>query len=195
MMNKTNIKKLIYDILIKYHGLFVLLIVIDQVTKIIAMKYLSTPVEIFSWLKLSLSYNTGVAFSMFDDLPQWVSALVSIIATIAIEAYLIVKKPKDKVFVILMTFLSAGALGNGIDRWLTVFKLREGVVDFIYPTFFANFNVADIYVTCTCFILIVYMLFSKENKDDKKIVKAKLPSEIKAEQEAKESMENNNEQH
>ena len=194
-MNKTNIKKLIYDILIKYHGLFVLLIVIDQVTKIIAMKYLSTPVEIFSWLKLSLSYNTGVAFSMFDDLPQWVSALVSIIATIAIEAYLIVKKPKDKVFVILMTFLSAGALGNGIDRWLTVFKLREGVVDFIYPTFFANFNVADIYVTCTCFILIVYMLFSKENKDDKKIVKAKLPSEIKAEQEAKESMENNNEQH
>ena len=185
-MNKTNIKKIIYDVLIKYHGLFVLLIVLDQVSKILAMKHLSTPVEIFSWLKLSLSYNTGVAFSMFDDLPQWVSALVSIIATVAIEAYIIVKKPKDKVFVILLTFLSAGALGNGIDRWLTVFELREGVVDFIYPTFFANFNVADIYVTCTCFVLIVYMLFSKENKDDKKIVKAKLPSEIQAEKESKE---------
>lgn len=193
MMNKSKTKKLIYDVLITYHVLFVLLIIIDQITKIIALNYLKTPIEIFSWFKLSLSINTGVAFSMFDDLPQWVSALVSIIATIAIEAYLIIKKPKDKVFVILLTILSAGALGNGIDRWLAVFNLRDGVVDFIWPTFFANFNFADICVTCSCFAMIIYMLFSKENKNNEKIEKAKLPSEIKTIEKEKAKGKENNE--
>lgn len=178
-MKKNKVLNVIYDIFIKYHLLFVLLIVIDQVSKLIALKYLDDPIIIFSWFRLELSINTGIAFSLFDDLPQSVSAFISIIATIAIEAYIIIKKPKDKILTTLLIILSAGALGNGIDRWLAVFNLREGVVDFIYPTFFANFNVADMYVTCSCFVLIIYLLFSKENKNEV-VEKAKLPSEIAA---------------
>jgi len=50
----------------------------------------------------------------------------------------------------------AGAMGNWIDR------LRQGyVVDFIYfkPIDFPVFNVADIYVTCAAFGLILLLLF------------------------------------
>ena len=42
--------------------------------------------------------------------------------------------------------LVAGSIGNGIDRTLSTFNIFNytGVIDFIYVTFFANFNFADI---------------------------------------------------
>ena len=187
-MNKAKIKTILYDIFIKYQGLFVLLVIIDQVTKLIVMSNMEVneSIKIFSWLYIKFVYNTGVAFSFLKDAPQWISALFSILATIAIEAYIIIKKPQDKIMTILLLCLSAGALGNGIDRWLAVFNLRGGVVDFIWPTFFANFNVADIYVTCSCFAMIIYFLLAKDENKNKKIVKAKLPSEQKQELQFKE---------
>ncbi len=166
-------KKVLYNIFIKYQGLFVLLVLIDQISKLLAIKYLQTPVTIFSWFKLELSVNSGVAFSLFKDAPQIVSAFISIIATIALEYYIIKHKPKDKFMVVMLIILAAGAFGNGIDRWLAVFGRKinvngvyySGVVDFIYPTFFANFNIADSYVTCTCIILLIYFIFSKDDSE------------------------------
>ena len=38
-MNKDKIKKLVLDILFKYQGIVVLLILLDQITKIIALNY------------------------------------------------------------------------------------------------------------------------------------------------------------
>ena len=172
-MNKDKIKKILFDVFIKYQGLVVLLIIIDQISKIIVMNTLeyNTPVKLFSWLNLTFVYNTGVAFSFLKDAPQWITACISIIAAVAIEAYLIIKKPKEKFLTILLLCLVAGAIGNGIDRWLAVFNARGGVVDFIDPTFFANFNVADIYVTCSCIAMVVYFLFSKEERDTTHIKK------------------------
>ena len=172
-MNKDKIKKILFDVFIKYQGLVVLLIIIDQISKIIVMNTLeyNTPVKLFSWLNLTFVYNTGVAFSFLKDAPQWITACISIVAAVAIEAYLIIKKPKEKFLTILLLCLVAGAIGNGIDRWLAVFNARGGVVDFIDPTFFANFNVADIYVTCSCIAMIVYFLFSKEERDTTHIKK------------------------
>ena len=178
-MNKDKIKKILFDVFIKYHVLFILLVVFDQVTKSIVMANMAEheSIKILSWLYIKFEYNTGVAFSFLENAPQWISASFSIIATIAIEAYLIIKKPKDKIFAILLMCLSAGALGNGIDRWLAVFELRKGVVDFIWPTFFANFNVADIYVTCSCFIMMVYFLLSNENKNKQTYKKVEVSNE------------------
>ena len=172
-MNKDKIKKILFDVFIKYQGLVVLLIIIDQISKIIVMNTLeyNTPVKLFSWFNLTFVYNTGVAFSFLKDAPQWITACISIVAAVAIEAYLIIKKPKEKFLTILLLCLVAGAIGNGIDRWLAVFNARGGVVDFIDPTFFANFNVADIYVTCSCIAMIVYFLFSKEERDTTHIKK------------------------
>ena len=111
---------------------------------------------------------------MLDDAPLWTKAMISIVAFIAIEAYLFVKKPEDKIFKTMLLCIAAGALGNGIDRWLAVFPEvtgYEGVVDFIYVSWFANFNVADIYVTVTCFAMLAYMLLT--NDDSKKVKEKK----------------------
>ena len=70
----------------------------------------------------------------------------------------------------MLLIIASGAIGNGIDRCLAVFPKAtgyEGVVDFINVTWFANFNVADIYVTVTCFVLIGY-LFLQDFLNDKK---------------------------
>ena len=58
---------------------------------------------------------------------------------------------------------------------------------FIWPTFFANFNVADIYVTCTCIFMIIYVIFfAKEEKDPHRIKK----SALKENKQAKEDTTN-----
>ena len=167
MNNKKKISQILYDIFFKYQALFFILIILDQITKLIAIKYLQTPIYIFgNWLSLSVTQNSGVAFGGLQNLPQWV-------ATVAIEYYLVIKKPKDKIMVIILVILAAGALGNGIDRWAAVFgrtflvdgEQVSGVVDFIDVSWFANFNVADIYVTLACVAMVVYMIFGKDDSE------------------------------
>ena len=75
-MNKDKVRKILYDIFIKYQGLFVLIVLVDQITKLLAIKYLQDSITIFPWLKLKLQINSGVAFSFMEDAPQWISALI-----------------------------------------------------------------------------------------------------------------------
>ena len=60
----------------------------------------------------------------------------------------------------------AGGLGNLIDR-----LFRSFVVDYIEPLFidFAIFNFADILVTCSAVMLIIWMIYGiyKDAKKDK----------------------------
>jgi len=185
-MNSTKVKKVLYDIFIKYQGLLVILVLIDQLTKIWALNSLDTPIKIFNldWLQFKFIFNEGVAFSMFEDAPLWTKALISLVAFFAIEYYLIFKKNNDKVFNIMLLIIASGAIGNGIDRCLAIFPNAtgyKGVVDFIYVSWFANFNVADIYVTVTCFAMIGYIFLSDYFKEKKE------------KQEKIEKVENNNE--
>lgn len=171
-MDKSKVKKVLFDIFIKYQGLLVLLVIIDQLTKIWALNSLDTPIKIFNldWLQFKFIFNEGVAFSMFEDAPLWSKALISLVAFFGIEYYLIFKKPTDKVMHIMLLLIASGAIGNGIDRCLAVFPSvtgYEGVVDFIYVSWFANFNVADIYVTVTCFAMIGYIFIQDYIKDKK----------------------------
>ena len=63
---------------------------------------------------------------------------------------------------VTLAFLLAGAAGNLIDR-----AFRQSVVDFIYfkPIDFPVFNVADIYVTCSTFALVLLILRFYEDED------------------------------
>ena len=65
-------------------------------------------------------------------------------------------------FNFLLAFLLAGAAGNLIDR-----AFRQSVVDFIYfkPIDFPVFNVADIYVTCSTFVMVILILRYYEDED------------------------------
>jgi signal peptidase II len=62
----------------------------------------------------------------------------------------------------LLSLIAAGAIGNMIDR------IRyDYVVDFIYFVFinFPIFNVADIYVSISTFVLIFILLFYYKEED------------------------------
>ena len=78
------------------------------------------------------------------------------------------KKRKLDVEYICITLIIAGGLGNLIDR---VFK--GYVVDYIEPLFieFAIFNFADILVTCSSIVLVIWLLYDiyRESKREKGI--------------------------
>ena len=118
---------------------------------------------------LSLTYvrNTGAAFSSFEG-QQWLFALIFAVFTVAI-VYEYVKKsmPFTTLERWLIAAIYAGGLGNMIDR------VRLGyVVDMIETTFmeFPVFNVADIFITCGCILMMVHLIFFNKEfwKEEKK---------------------------
>ena len=73
--------------------------------------------------------------------------------------FLYARLPMENKFISLrwiLVFLTAGAIGNFIDR-----IQYQYVIDFIYISLihFPVFNVADIYVTCSVAVLFVLILF------------------------------------
>ena len=143
---------------------------VDQITKYLVVANIPLYADVpFLPGLLQLTYirNTGAAFSSFEG-QQWLFALVFAVFTAAI-LYEYFKKPMPftKLERWCIAAIYAGGLGNMIDR------LRLGyVVDMIETTFieFPVFNVADIFITCGCILLMIHLfLFNKEFwKEEKK---------------------------
>ncbi len=142
----------------------------DQITKYLTVAniplYSDVPF-IPGLLQLTYVRNTGAAFSSFEG-QQWLFALIFAVFTVAV-VYEYIKKsmPFTKFERWLVAAIYAGGLGNMIDR------VRLGyVVDMIETTFieFPVFNVADIFITCGCILLMVHLAFFNKEfwKDEKK---------------------------
>ncbi len=146
--------------------LFVLLVIIDQFTKFMitqSMAYQGIRPIINDFLSFHYVRNTGSAFSMFAD-KSWGITMLSVISGLALLVLMFLSgfvlcKFRSRRLSILLIFLSAGTLGNLIDR-----VRLEYVIDFIRFDFgsytFPIFNVADIYVTCSCILLAICLIFS-----------------------------------
>ena len=143
---------------------------IDQLTKFWVVQGIPLHATVPVWngvFHLTYTQNTGAAFSSFDG-QHWLFALVLLFFI----GFIIWEFPKKKMpFTTLerwlMVSILAGGIGNMIDR------LRLGyVVDMVEVEFinFAVFNVADIFITCGCFLLIAHLiLFNKAFwKEEKK---------------------------
>ena len=145
-------------------------VVLDQITKAITVAKIALFEEIpFLPGLVDLTYvrNNGAAFSSFRGM-QWMFALVFVIFTLLI-LWEYFKKPMgfNKFERICIAAVYGGGLGNMIDR------LRMGyVVDMIETTFmeFPVFNVADIFITCGCVLLLVSLVFFNKEfwKEEKK---------------------------
>lgn len=150
--------------------LFILgmLIGIDQMTKQLAVIHLKNqpaiPIikDIF---ELNYLENRGAAFGMLQN--QKLFFVIIAVVMLCCISYVIVKMPVDRKYTmleILLLLISAGAVGNMIDR------LRMNyVVDFFYFKLinFPIFNVADIYVSVSCILLAVLILFYYKEEDFK----------------------------
>ena len=159
-MKKENIKATIVSFL-----LIIPLIFIDQLTKYFARVYLADgPYDLIPGV-FSFTYhgNTGSIWGIMQGKTTFL-IIVSLVALAALVLFLY-KMPLTKRFLplrIVLLFLTAGAIGNLIDRATT------GVVtDFFYFELinFPIFNVADIYITVSEIILIVLVLFYYQDED------------------------------
>ena len=139
---------------------FVILIIIDQWTKALAVEHLMNQkplVLIPGVFQLHYLENRGAAFGMLQG--QRFFFVVIAILVLAAITYIYFKLPWQKHFHYLRAvgiFVAAGAVGNLIDRVSLGY-----VVDFFYFELinFPIFNVADIYVTCATFVLAFLILF------------------------------------
>ena len=139
---------------------FVILIIIDQWTKALAVEHLMNQkplVLIPGVFQLHYLENRGAAFGMLQG--QRFFFVVIAILVLAAITYIYFKLPWQKHFHYLRAvgiFVAAGAVGNLIDRVSLGY-----VVDFFYCELinFPIFNVADIYVTCATFVLAFLILF------------------------------------
>ena len=136
--------------------LAVLVVIFDQLTKVLIY---GTPAKsiIGNLLWFQSTFNTGVAFSMFENMTI-VFSVVSFVAS-GIFIYFIIsnKVLKYKAEKIAIGAILGGTVGNLIDR-----VFLSGVRDFIYLKFmnFAIFNIADMAVSlgavAFCIIMIIY---------------------------------------
>ncbi len=133
-------------------GLFwcIILVSLDYVTKAMAMVLLSTPYQINSWFRFQLEKNTGIAFSI--AIPQLLLIPLNILIFTLLLVFLIRKTDTTKPLTLsIITFLTAGAFGNLLDR------LNQGyVTDFISVWNFPVFNLADAYITVSVFLLLLF---------------------------------------
>ena len=118
-------------------------------------------------IRLTYIRNTGAAFSALEG-QQWLFALIFIgLTVLLLWEYRKKTMPFSKFDRWCIAAIYGGGLGNMIDR------VRFGyVVDMLETEFmeFPVFNVADIFITCGCILLMISLaLFNKEFwKDEKK---------------------------
>lgn len=128
--------------------LIVALVAADWLTKLWITNSLAineTWALIDGWLYFVHRQNTGVAFSLFADLPQaWRVPLLSGVGVVGILLFgRIVGSTPDRVTRIAGAAIIAGAVGNLGDR-----LLNGGVTDFVLLAFFPFvFNLADAAIT------------------------------------------------
>lgn len=142
------------------------LVVFDQWTKHLAVEHLKGQEDIPlipGALCLHYLENRGAAFGIFQDQRAFLLILTGLI--LICVCYVLWRLPSDKKYnllKLLCIMITAGGIGNLIDR----VRLNY-VVDFIYFSLidFPVFNVADIYVTASMFLLLVLVLFYYKDED------------------------------
>ena len=157
---------------ITYVSILVGGVIIDQLTKWLAVKYLM-PIDTVPLIRfgdvqvLNLTYleNRGAAFGMLKNAP-WVFNTISVVAIVVMLAYLFLGHAQSKLSGIAFAMLISGGIGNMIDR-----ATLHYVVDFIDFRLinFAVFNGADSFVCVGAGLLILALIL--EMKEEAKAEK------------------------
>ncbi len=137
----------------------------DQLTKIIIRANLDLgeriPV-IGDWFRITYVQNTGTAFSMFSGNKMVTLVLTSILIVACLILIVHESRSGSRSLAVCLTFVMAGGVANMIDRFFIGF-----VTDMISVGSFAVFNVADIAVTCGCFIAMALVLLEYKDSENK----------------------------
>lgn len=138
------------------------LVIVDRITKIIAERELwprYVPREVIGdWLRWTLVYNPGAAFGLhLGPWSRWIFLTLTVGALVILWRLYQHTAPGDRWRTLAVALVTAGAVGNLIDRVIS----PPGVVDFIdvgignsrWPTF----NVADMAVSTGAILLAIVL--------------------------------------
>lgn len=143
----------------RWIALSLLVIAADHAAKAVILHtlplYHSQP--LLPWLSLTTMYNTGVAFSMFQQLPGVSFVVVAAVVSVGILVWVYRYPHAPALQAAGFCLILGGAVGNAIDR------LTWGhVVDFIDfhvgAWHFPAFNLADSAITIGVIVLLLDML-------------------------------------
>ncbi len=139
----------------KFFIAFAIVFVLDQIIKLIFLNG-------FGWesrcIDLVLTFNKGVAFSMFSSLGPYLKYIQIVLIT-AVFAYIFWEKKLLQEFALPLGFILAGGISNVLDRFT-----QEGVVDYVYwhcGFDFAIFNLADMMINLGVAIILWISFFKK----------------------------------
>lgn len=119
-----------------------MIIIIDQATKYLAVNTLSQSVPIYTFFSLTLTFNRGISFGMFNGQQQLLLIAVAVVIIIGLILMLIFMQSKNIIIISAIAMIVAGSIGNIIDR--IIFGAVVDFLDFHYlGYYFPVFNVAD----------------------------------------------------
>lgn len=153
---------------------------LDQVTKVWAVAALSDgPVDIFGEvLQFRLTRNPGAAFSSFLSGGPYLGIIAAIVSVVIAAMLSEMELAIDR---FALALIMGGALGNFTDRIFRGDGFLDGaVVDFISPSFFPSFNVADSAISIGVVLVLWSSLFNHrhdESASDSPAVAASLTDE------------------
>ncbi len=135
------------------------IIVLDLWTKALATESLTLyrPVELTSWLNMTLAHNYGAAFSFLSDAggwQRWLFTGLASVVTLVLVVWLFRLSTGEKLTSAALSMIIGGAVGNLVDR------INHGyVVDFI-DVFYNDwhwpaFNLADSAITGGVILLLL----------------------------------------
>ena len=142
-----------------------LVVVADQLSKWLVFDYLNHTarmVEVFPSFNLVSAWNTGVSFSMLNDLGGWGVYILSLFALLVVGFLVFwLKREKSCQMQLALGFVIGGAIGNVIDR------LRQGAVfDFLDVHIGAHhwpaFNVADSFICIGACLIVCHGLCAEK---------------------------------
>jgi signal peptidase II len=147
-------------------------LLLDQATKFFidrTMEIHSSITVVENFFNITYIRNKGAAFGFLSEtsfrLPFFI--FISIIAVVVIIGIFRKLRPEQKLTIVSLSLIFAGALGNLIDR----IRLGE-VIDFIYVHWYEHywpaFNVADSAICVGVFLLALDMLLDERKRKSAK---------------------------
>lgn len=153
-----------------------IVVVVDQLTKLWAIKQFQVPhnicalnpypnmeIEISPVFDLALVCNRGVSFGLFSGSPEIARIVFTVFAVVMCAVLLYwLNKEKDKLMSLALALIIGGAIGNAIDR-----ALYGAVTDFLnFGDIYFKwvFNIADSAITCGVIGLFFYMFLESRRE-------------------------------
>ena len=160
-MLKINLKKFFL-----YSSIIIIIFILDRISKLYILNSVEINNEvniyIFSFLKLYLIWNKGIAFGLFsfeqNSFYNFITILIIIINLVIL--IMIIKSNDIKAYFLM--FILGGSLGNLFDR--IYYSAVPDFIDLHINNFhWFIFNVADIFISTGVICLIFVEMFYKSD--------------------------------